>query len=58
MLLFVIAVLASCEKDEGKLPNISFKTGGIYLSADCYSDRRKRYPCWASMLLNLKRKMC
>jgi len=34
MLLFVIAVLASCEKDEGKLPNISFKTGGIYLSAD------------------------
>lgn len=29
MLLF-----ASCEKDEGKLPNISFKTGGSYISSD------------------------
>lgn len=26
--------LASCEKDEGKLPNISFKTGTGYTSAD------------------------
>lgn len=26
--------LCSCEKDEGKLPNISFKTGGSYVSAD------------------------
>jgi hypothetical protein len=33
-----IALLAltitSCEKDEGKLPNISFKTGGSYISSD------------------------
>jgi hypothetical protein len=34
LLLSIIAILASCEKDEGKLPNISFKTGGAYLSAD------------------------
>lgn len=26
--------LASCEKDEGKLPNISFKTGSTYTSAN------------------------
>mgnify|MGYP000890744734 CR=1 FL=1 len=26
--------LFSCEKDEGKLPDIAFKTGGSYLSAD------------------------
>lgn len=26
--------IASCEKDEGKLPNISFKTGGNYISTD------------------------
>lgn len=26
--------LTSCEKDEGKLPAISFKTGGSYTSAD------------------------
>jgi len=26
--------LSSCEKDAGKLPNIAFKTGGTYLSAD------------------------
>lgn len=26
--------LSSCEKDEGKLPNIAFKTGGTYVSAD------------------------
>ncbi len=39
-ILFVVAMmiamfsLISCEKDEGKLPNISFKTGGSYISAD------------------------
>lgn len=34
--LFPAAMLlfASCEKDEGKLPNISFKTGGSYISSD------------------------
>ncbi len=39
--IFFIAILASisflvtsCEKDEGKLPAISFKSGGIYTSAD------------------------
>lgn len=36
--LFVIAILtftlSSCEKDAGKLPNISFKTGTGYTSAD------------------------
>jgi hypothetical protein len=26
--------LSSCEKDEGKLPAIAFKTGGTYVSAD------------------------
>jgi hypothetical protein len=26
--------MTSCGKDEGKLPNIAFKTGGIYTSAD------------------------
>jgi len=26
--------LSSCEKDEGKLPNIAFKTGSSYTSAD------------------------
>jgi VCBS repeat-containing protein len=34
MLLSVIALISSCEKDEGKLPNISFKTGGSYISTD------------------------
>jgi len=37
MLLFISFVslsLASCEKDAGKLPNISFKTGTGYTSAD------------------------
>jgi len=34
MLLAIMAILVSCEKDEGKLPNISFKTGGIYTSSD------------------------
>lgn len=36
--LLIIAIMsvsfASCEKDEGKLPNIAFKTGGSYTSAD------------------------
>ncbi len=27
-------LLSSCEKDEGKLPIISFKTGGTYISSD------------------------
>lgn len=30
----LIVTISSCEKDEGKLPNISFKTGGTYVSAD------------------------
>lgn len=35
MILFTAVILiGSCEKDEGKLPNISFKTGGSYISAD------------------------
>ncbi|MEP6794739.1 MAG: VCBS domain-containing protein [Saprospiraceae bacterium] len=34
MLLSIIALFASCKKDEGKLPNISFKTGPVYVSAD------------------------
>ena len=29
-----IALICSCEKDEGKLPNISFKTGWSYISSD------------------------
>lgn len=32
--LFSILSIAACEKDEGKLPNIAFKTGGNYTSAD------------------------
>lgn len=32
--LFAIAIISSCEKDEGKLPAINFKTGANYLSAD------------------------
>ena len=32
----IVAVffIASCEKDKGKLPNISFKTGAAYVSAN------------------------
>lgn len=30
----LIALFSSCEKDEGKLPNISFKTGGSYITTD------------------------
>lgn len=30
----VALFLNSCEKDEGKNPNISFKTGGSYISSD------------------------
>lgn len=30
----VAAFFSSCEKDEGKLPAISFKTGGSYTSTD------------------------
>jgi hypothetical protein len=29
-----LLLFTSCEKDEGKLPNISFKTGGSYISGD------------------------
>jgi len=29
-----LALLSSCEKDEGNLPHISFKTGGNYVSGD------------------------
>lgn len=34
MFFSIIALFASCEKDAGKLPNISFKTGPVYVSAD------------------------
>ena len=36
MLLLAIAfsTFSSCEKDEGKLPDIEFLTGGAYVSAD------------------------
>lgn len=34
MLLSIIAAFVSCEKDSGKLPNISFKTGGNYISTN------------------------
>ncbi|RDC64817.1 hypothetical protein [Adhaeribacter pallidiroseus] len=39
-LLFLLLIgltlftVTSCEKDEGKLPDISFKTGGNYISSD------------------------
>ena len=33
-LISALAIVSSCEKDEGKKPNISFKTGGVYVSAD------------------------
>lgn len=33
-LIFAIAVISSCEKDEGLLPDISFKTGSNYISED------------------------
>lgn len=42
-LIFVfgmLAMISSCEKDEGKLPNISFKTGGTYISADASVDKK------------------
>ena len=32
--LLAITFISSCEKDEGKLPNIAFKTGGTYVSSD------------------------
>ncbi|MCB9250883.1 MAG: hypothetical protein H6605_00310 [Flavobacteriales bacterium] len=31
-LAMLLAFFSSCEKDEGKLPNISFKNGGNYVS--------------------------
>lgn len=30
----LIVLISSCEKDEGKLPAISFKTGGTYITMD------------------------
>lgn len=29
-----LTIFSSCEEDEGKIPNISFKTGATYVSAD------------------------
>jgi hypothetical protein len=34
VLSLLVMVFSSCDKDAGKLPNIAFKTGGNYLSAD------------------------
>ncbi len=34
MMLAILTCLASCEKDEGKLPDISFKSGPGYTSTD------------------------
>ena len=34
MLAIAVAAISSCKKDEGKLPNIMFKTGGNYVSTD------------------------
>lgn len=34
MLLSIISLFSACKKDEGKLPNISFKTGPVYISSD------------------------
>lgn len=34
VLCSIVSILASCEKDEGKLPNIAFKTASAYTSAD------------------------
>ncbi|MBI3234775.1 MAG: hypothetical protein HYZ42_12190 [Bacteroidetes bacterium] len=33
-ILISTLTFTSCEKDEGKLPNIAFKTGGSYTSSD------------------------
>jgi hypothetical protein len=33
-LAMLLSVAISCDKDEGKLPNIAFKTGGSYISSD------------------------
>lgn len=33
-ILGIALFLNACEKDAGKIPNISFKTGGSYISAD------------------------
>jgi hypothetical protein len=33
-LISVLGIVSSCEKDEGKKPNISYKTGGVYVSSD------------------------
>ena len=36
MICFTLFLITSCSssEDEGKLPNISFKTGGVYTSSD------------------------
>jgi hypothetical protein len=33
-ILAIVAFVSACEKDQGKLPTISFKTGGNYISSD------------------------
>lgn len=33
-ILGIAALLSSCKKDAGRLPNVVFKTGGTYTSAD------------------------
>ena len=41
LLVLFLSVFAifSCEKDAGKLPGISFKTGGVYISSDVTLDK-------------------
>ena len=34
LFLSLVTVFSSCEEDEGRLPNISFKTGDSYISTD------------------------
>ena len=34
MLFSTLAIISSCETDQGLLPTISFKTGGNYISSD------------------------
>ncbi len=34
-----LTIFSSCEEDEGKIPNISFKTGANYVSADAILDK-------------------
>ncbi len=41
--LFLVLFIASCEKDEGKLPDIKFKTGSTYTSADAKLDPKTKF---------------